>query len=72
MGTLGNVRLASAHGRCPAAVLSCIQWKAHHKFHVPHAIEYFQLQLQSSNPIIGADNSFTTTLIDKSYTIIVK
>ena len=46
MGTLGNVPLASAHGRCTAAALSCIQWKAHHKFHVPHDIEYLQLQLQ--------------------------
>ena len=44
MGTLGNVPLASAHGRCTAAALSCIQWKAHHKFHVPHDIEYLQLQ----------------------------
>ena len=32
MGTLGNVPLASAHGRCTVAALSCIQWKAHHKF----------------------------------------
>ena len=30
----GNVPLASAHGRCTAAALSCIQWKAHHEFHV--------------------------------------
>ena len=42
MGTLGNVPLASAHGRRTAAALSCIQWKAHHKFHVPHDIEYLQ------------------------------
>ena len=49
MGTLGNVPLASAHGRCTAAALSCIQWKAHHKFHVPHDIEYLQLQLQCPN-----------------------
>ena len=34
MGTLGNVPLASAHGRCTVAALSCIKWKAHHKFHV--------------------------------------
>ena len=46
LGTLGNVPLASALGRCTAAALSCIQWKAHHKFHVPHDIEYLQLQLQ--------------------------
>ena len=32
MGTLGNVPLASAHGRCTVAALSCIEWKAHHKF----------------------------------------
>ena len=45
MGTLGNLPLASAHGRCTAAALSCNQWKAHHKFHVPHMIiEYLQLQ----------------------------
>ena len=49
MGTLGNVPLASAYGRCTAAALSCIQWKAHHKFHVPHDIEYLQLQLQQKN-----------------------
>ena len=49
MGTLGNVPLASAHRRCAAATLSCIQWKAHHKFLVPYAIiEYLQLQLQLS------------------------
>ena len=30
-----NVPLASAHERCTAAALSCIQWKAHHTFHVP-------------------------------------
>ena len=46
MATLSNVPSASAHGRCTAAALSCIQWKAHHKFHVPHDIEYLQLQLQ--------------------------
>ena len=34
MGTLGNVPLASAHGRCTVAALSSIKWKAHHKFHV--------------------------------------
>ena len=34
MGTLGNVPLASTHGRCTVAALSCIEWKAHHKFHV--------------------------------------
>ena len=54
MGTLGNVPLASAHGRCTVAALSCIQWKAHHRFHVPHDIEYLQLQLQK--------NRFSTTL----------
>ena len=32
MGTLGNVPLASALVCCTVAVLSCIQWKAHHKF----------------------------------------
>ena len=47
MGTLGNVPLAYAHGRCTAAALSCIQWKAHHEFYVPHmVIEYLQFQLQ--------------------------
>ena len=47
MGTLGNVPLASAQGRCTAAALSCIQLKAHLMFHVPHMIiEYLQLQLQ--------------------------
>ena len=34
MGTLGNVPSPSAHGRCTVAALNCIQWKAHHKFHV--------------------------------------
>ena len=34
MGTLGNVPFASAHGRCTVAALSCIEWKAHHKFRV--------------------------------------
>ena len=35
MGTLGNVPLASAHGHCTVAALSCIlKWKTHHKFHV--------------------------------------
>ena len=43
MGTLGNVPLASAHGRCTTAAVSCIQWKAYHKLHVPHVIiEYLQ------------------------------
>ena len=47
MGTLGNLPLASAYGRYIAAALSCIQWKVHHKFHVPHVIiEYSQLQFQ--------------------------
>ena len=37
------------NGHCTAAALSCIQWKAHHEFHVPHVIiEY--LQLQQNNP----------------------
>ena len=46
MGTLGNVPLASAHGRCTAAALSCIQRKAHHEFHVPHVIiEYLQYSI---------------------------
>ena len=52
MGTLGNVPLASAHGCCTAAALSCIQWKAHHEFefHVPHVIiEY--LQYNNNNPL---------------------
>ena len=34
MGTLGNVPLASAYGRCAVAALSSIKWKALHKFHV--------------------------------------
>ena len=34
MGTLGNVPLSSANGRCTVAALSCIKWKAHHEFHV--------------------------------------
>ena len=34
METLGNVSISSAHGRCSVAALSCILWKAHHKF--PH------------------------------------
>ena len=39
----GNVPLAYAHGRCTAAALSCIQWKAHYEFHVPHMIiQYLQ------------------------------
>ena len=43
MGTFCNVLLASAHGRCTVAALSCIQWKAHHGFHVPHVIiDYLQ------------------------------
>ena len=46
MGTLGNVPLASTHGHCTAAALSCFQWKAHHKFHVSHLIiEYLQLTI---------------------------
>ena len=39
--------LASAHGRCTAAALSCIQWKAHHKFpHIrgPIVIQYNTMQ----------------------------
>jgi hypothetical protein len=32
MGTLGNVPLFSAHGRCTMAALSCILRKAHHEF----------------------------------------
>ena len=40
-GTVGNVPLASALGRCAAAALSCIQWKAHHEFHVSHMIIEF-------------------------------
>ena len=34
METLGNVPLASEHGCCTVAALSCIQWKSHHKFHM--------------------------------------
>ena len=50
MGTLGNVPLASAHGRCTAAALSCIQWKAHHEFHVAHVIIEYLQQQQSIHP----------------------
>ena len=46
MGTLGNVPLASTHGRSDVATLSCIQRKAHHEFHVPHMIiEYSQFTI---------------------------
>ena len=33
-GNLGQCSPASAHGRCVVTALSCIQWKAHHKFHM--------------------------------------
>ena len=43
MGILGNVPIASAHGRYTVAALSCIQWNAHYKFHVLDVItEYSQ------------------------------
>ena len=34
MGTSGNVPLTSAYRASALAALSCIQWKAHHKFPV--------------------------------------
>ena len=61
MGTLDNVPLASADGRCTVAALSCIQWKAHHEFHVPHDLEYLQLQLQGTENLNeqSINNSFS-------------
>ena len=52
MGNLDNVPFASAHGHCTAAALSYIQWKVHHKFHVPHVvIEYLQQKKLQSLPL---------------------
>ena len=65
MGTLGNVALASAHGRCTAAALSCIQWKAHHKFHVPHDIEFLQ-KLKKSSIFLDAEWEFGSEILQQN------
>ena len=54
MGTLGNVPLASAHGRCTTAALSCIQWKAHHEFHGIH----HEMKGQKNSKFMKFLNSF--------------
>ena len=51
---------------CTAAALSCIQWKAHHKFHVPHDIEYLQLQQQLQQSTVFSGQK---SLLDSSESI---